>query len=119
MPALVQTTHAVGWPGHDMRYAGGHLLLAARTAEGPIRASTAHPTDKPFAVAVELTPLDPADGSVQVELCPLVTSAMGSGHTSIIAGRAASGSMPSCGATGPFDYFAGATRSANTTRLSS
>jgi hypothetical protein len=87
MPSIAQSTHAVSRPGNDMRYAGRHLLLAARTPVGLGRVDAGNPADEPLAVAVRLTPFDPADGSVQVELGPLVTSAMGSGHAPIVAGR--------------------------------
>ena len=87
MPAVVQPTHAVGRPGDDMRYAGGHLLLAARTPVGLGRVGAGDPADEPFAVTVGLTALDPTDGSGQVQLGTLLASAMGSGHAPIIAGR--------------------------------
>lgn len=87
MPAVVQPAHAVGWPGNDMGYAGRHLLLATRTAEGPVGAGTTDAADKPLAVAVGFAPFDPTDGSVQVQLSTLVASAMGAGHAPIIRAR--------------------------------
>ena len=91
MPSVAQATHAVCRPGNDMRYAGRHLLLAARTPVGLGRVDPSDPADKPLAVAVRLTPFDPAYGPVQVELDPLSTSAMGSGHAPIIAGQGVGG----------------------------
>lgn len=119
MPTITQTAHAISRPGNDMRYAGCDLLLTAGAAVGLGRVDPGDPADEPLAVAVGLTPLGPPDGSVQIELGALVASAMGSGHVLIVAGRAASDPMPGCGGAGEFDYFAGATRSANTTTLSS
>jgi len=87
MPAVPQATHAVGWPGNDVRYAGCHLLLAARAPEGLGRSGAAHPADEPFAVAVGLPAFDPSDGSEQVELGALTASAMGAVHTPIVAGN--------------------------------
>lgn len=86
MSSVVQTTHALGRPGDDVRYAGRHLLLAARAPEGPGRAGAADPANEPFAVAVQLPAGDATDGSVQVELGALRASAVGSGHTPIVAG---------------------------------
>jgi hypothetical protein len=80
MAAVIQAAHALGRPGHDMRYAGCHFLLAARAPEGPRRPGTADPADEPLAVAVGLPTGDPADGSAEVELGALTASAMGSRH---------------------------------------
>lgn len=87
MPAIPETTHAVGRPGNDMRYAGCHLLLAARAPEGPVRSGAGDPAHEPFAVGVGLAAFDPADGSIQIKLGALTASAMRSGHTSIVAGQ--------------------------------
>ena len=91
MPAVPKATYAVGRPGNDMRYAGRHLLLAARTPEGLGRSGARDPADEPFAVTVGLPAFNPSDGTVQIERGVLVASAMGAGHTSIVAGRRRSG----------------------------
>ena len=108
MPAVIQATDALGRPGNDMRYAGGNLLLTARTPERFGRAGSADPADEPFPVRVGLAAFHPADGPVQIELGGLTTSAMGSGHEPIVAGtnlelqtrtlRRARGACPSRGA---------------------
>ena len=87
MPAVVKATHTFGGPGDDMRDAGPHFLLTTRAPEGPGRASTADPANKPLAVGVGLSSLDPTDGPVQIELGGLTTSAMGSRHVPIVAGK--------------------------------
>ncbi len=87
MPAVVQPTHALGRPGNDMRYAGCHLLLAARAPVGLGRAGAADPADEPFAVTVGLPAFDPTDGSVQIKPGVLAASAMGSGHHSSVGGH--------------------------------
>jgi hypothetical protein len=120
MPSVAKATHAVRRPGNDMGYAGRHLLLAARTPIGLGRVDASDPADEPLAVAVRLAPFDPADGSVQVELGPLVTSAMGSGHAPIIAGRAVGEHHARlCRELCHRGYRGGDTRSANATMLSS
>ncbi len=86
MPSVLQAAHALSGPGDDMRYAGRHLLLAARTPEQLRRAGTGDVPDEPFAVAVELAAFDPTDGPVQIELGVLTAAAMGSGHEPIVAG---------------------------------
>lgn len=91
MPAVIQTTHAIGRPRDDVRYAGCHLLLASRAPEGPVRAGAADPTDEPLAIALGLPTFDTTEGSVQIEPRVLTTSAVGSGHTSIVAGRSQAG----------------------------
>lgn len=91
MPAVVNSAHTLGRPRHDVRYAGCHLLLTARAPEGPVRAGATDPTDEPLAVAVGLPALTPTDGSLQVEPGVLTTSAVGSGHESIVAGRSQAG----------------------------
>jgi len=91
VPAVVHTTHAIGRPRDDVRYAGCHLLLASRAPEGPVRAGAADPTDEPLAIAVGLRAFDATEGSVQVEPGVLTTSAVGSGHESIVAGRSRTG----------------------------
>ena len=87
MPAVPKPTYAVGRPGNDMRYAGRHLLLAARAPERLGRSGAGDPADKPFAVTVELPAFDSSDGTVQIERGVLRASAMGAGHTSIVAGQ--------------------------------
>jgi len=85
--AVSEATHALGRPGNDMRYAGRHLLLAARTPEGLGGSGPGDPADEPFAVTVGLPAFAPTDGAVQVELGVLTASAMGAGHGSIVAGK--------------------------------
>jgi hypothetical protein len=92
MPPVLQAAHALCWPGDDMRYAGGHLLLAARAPERLRRAGTGDVADEPFAVAVELAAFDPTDGAVQIKPGALGTSSVGSGHGSRISGRRGEGS---------------------------
>jgi hypothetical protein len=87
MPAVVKATHALGRPGNDVRYAGCHLLLAARAPEGPVRAVARDPLNEPFAVAVGLSAFDPTEGTVQIELRVVSATAMGSGHAPIVAGQ--------------------------------
>ena len=87
MPAVPETTHTVGRPGNDMRYAGCHLLLATRTPEGLGRSGAGDPADEPFAVPVGLAAFHPTHGSIQVELRVLTESAMGTRHTTIVAGQ--------------------------------
>jgi len=86
VPAVVQTTHAIGRPRDNVRYAWCYLLLASRAPEGPVRAGAADPTDEPLAIVVGLPTFDATEGSVQVEPGVLTTSAVGSGHESIVAG---------------------------------
>jgi hypothetical protein len=86
VPPVVQAAYALGWPGHDMGYAGCHFLLTAGAPKRPRRAGTADPANEPLAVAVRLTAFDPADGSVKVEPGVLTASAMGSGHGSSVGG---------------------------------
>jgi len=98
MPAVVQATHALGRPGNDMRHAGRHLLLASRTPVGLGGTGAADPADDPFAVAIGLTAREPTNGSGQIELGVLTTSAMGSGHAPIVAGT---GPKRWCGTRAP------------------
>lgn len=86
VPAVVQTTHALGRPRNHMRYSGCYLLLTTRAPEGPFRAGAADPTDEPLAVAVGLTAFDPTDGSFKIKPGVLTASAVGSGHAPIVAG---------------------------------
>jgi hypothetical protein len=87
MPTVAQAAHAVSRPGNDMRYAGCHLLLAARTPVGLGRVGSGDPPDEPLAVAVGLTAFDPTDGPVHVKPGVLTAAAMGSGHAPIVAGQ--------------------------------
>ena len=87
MTAVVQPTHAVGRPGNNMRYAGCHLLLAARAPVGLGRVGAGDPADEPVTGIVGLAALHPTDGPVQIQRVSLVASAMRSGHALIIAGR--------------------------------
>src|SRR5665647_899880 len=89
MPAVLQATHTISRPGNDMRYAGCHLLLTARAPEGLVRAGPADSADEPLTVAVGLTARDPSDGTVQIELGALWSSAMSSGHGSSVGAKAA------------------------------
>ena len=86
MPTVLQATHPISRPGNDMRYAGRHLLLTARAPEGLVRAGPADPADEPLTIAVGLTARGPSDGTVQIELGALWTSAMSSGHGSSVGG---------------------------------
>jgi len=80
MAAVVQAAHAISWPGHDVWHPGQHLLLTAGTEERPGRAGTGDPADEPFAVAVRLPTLHPADSPTQIEPGALTASTMGAGH---------------------------------------
>jgi len=91
VPAVIQTTHAIGRPRDDVRYAGCYLLLAPRAPEGPVRAGAADPTDEPLAIVVGLPTFDTTEGSVQVEPGVVTAPAVGSGHESIVAGRSQAG----------------------------
>ena len=117
--AVPEATHAVGRPGNDMRYAGRHLLLAARTPEGPVRSGPRDPADEPFPVTVGLSAFDPTDGAVQVELGVLPASAMGAGHTPIVAEQRLSRQRARLLRSLPDDYRGGTTSSAKATMLSS
>lgn len=86
VPAVVQTTHALGRPRNHMRCSGCYLLLTTRAPEGPVRAGAADPTDEPFAVAVQLPAPSPADCSLKIKPGVLTASAVGSGHAPIVAG---------------------------------
>jgi hypothetical protein len=90
MPAVAQPTHAVGRPGNDMRYAGCHLLLAARAPVGLGRVGARDPADEPLAVTVELTAFDPTDGSVQIKPGVLAAAAVGSSHPTSLGGQSCS-----------------------------
>jgi hypothetical protein len=79
VPAVAHPTHAVGRPGNDMRYSGGHLLLAAGAPVGLGRVA-GDPADEPFTVTVGLTTLTPTEGTVQIQVGGHMTTAMGSGH---------------------------------------
>jgi hypothetical protein len=99
--AVTQAPHAIGGPGHDMRHAGSHLLLAAGAPVGLGRPGAADPADEPFTVIVGLTPRGPADGTLQIKLGALRTSAMWSGHDTIVAAAVTSVRLsPSCSLRG-------------------
>lgn len=91
MSAVRQAPDAISRPGDDVRYGGCDLLLTARASVGPCGAGAADPADEPFTVTMGLTARGPADGTVQIELGALTTSAMWTGHTSIVAGASHAG----------------------------
>ena len=84
MPAVAQPTHAVGRPGNHMRYAGCHLLLAARAPVGLGRVGPGDPADEPLAVRVRLAARGATDGAGEVELGVVAATTVRAGHASSV-----------------------------------